>query len=1121
MGLRVEQHNIEDLLKYFIARNEFGRRNILEILKGLNDEELLKLNISNEAEFYNFYKFLYKALKQSIVEGTKTALKDSNELIGKCWYSKDFLMKYPFQYILELRLIEKLTKSYSFIYDSIEDGSWQTLDTGKVVDLNDYGITIEGTPKNDDTIKVDYIAFNGYNHETATIFIEKGENLSKPIVNVKFFGDKVRKDSPFNYTSENTVDELFQKIVESNPEITSIYEKPMLVSPDYSIYNNSDDKYKLDDLLTFDSDIYYMSDIDQQGLSEMTKTAIILAALRKILDERNIKYTETDYLTKTTIPDLNGVIETYNLNIEKMLQLVLDTNPIIEDELNGEKEETFRTLQSEIYSLKAYVNEYMNNETMYSGSNYFTKKGKANYSGYNLFTTIPHNTGLMPCTVIINNVVSETIGDTGNVYVKSDLQNIYVYNTGKNRSEFDFTIIFDDGSYIEFPKDITFDDFVKTSINSISKTRLDDSLVYEEDGYIRIKLLNEDGESLFNKYEFLIITDDETKKESLYRIGDTELFAYDEVTNTLFIISDKVNADLNDSYHLTAMGIDSDTPIMYLLTELMLNPDYYIHYAMNFAERMYSLDPNNEDDNKEYTEYAKVLGFETVEGLKRNYEKIRYIDLSSYFISENDILFINGLSYSLLDDDHFRVFFITDEEGIKKKVLIIHNFEIDKIDEIYLSRLSSSINSLDPEDSEGSDPDTNDSNIYDFDKFVYLNSNSSFGHHYFKSHVIPEEEIITEDEYEFDSSSRMFNEHPLTNRIEGFNNHYEHHNCEYDDSEITYDKDHMYVDCYNGKHGYITKTKHQRRYAIVSHKLNKVPNFINIIPFTNNIDKEEGKNVGNIWWTADDKNIYVYNDGNSTCEFSWFAAYDENCKVEICNYKKSVSLDKENCLFYNLSHNKKPDYYGIDYIKHDGYNQITVYNTNNDNMESTYNLSYIVDKHVTNKKFLEYAKEFEYDQNGYFDRNSEIQPTGDKVLNYSGEFRTTKARVYGDGIVQYLSVDDSNIFNVGDIVSYVDGECVLANGNNAKNIIGVVADNNFALAIDSYSDSKIPVALHGIHDVKVIGEISAGQKLYLDITKNGIATSSNIIETYHIGKALEDYNNVNDTGIIKALLNIM
>jgi len=1321
MGLRVEQHNIEDLLKYFIARNEFKRRNVVEMLKDLTDEERAKLNISNYAEFYNYYRFLYKVLKQDIVEGSKTTIINNVDLIGRSYYEKEFLLKYPFQYILELRLVDELTRDHGFIFDSLEDNAWQAIGTGGNVNLADFGITVSGEPDNDDALKVNYIAYNGTNHETATITIEQGkERLSNPTIDVATFGKKIRSLSKLNYTSETTVGELFQKIIDSNPDVTSSYEDTMLISPEYSIYNNSETNCKLNDLFTFTSNIYYMSDKDVEGLTEKTKNTIILAALRKILDDRKIPYKETDYLVNVKY-DSNNEIKSYDLVIDNLLNLVLNTNPLTKNDLHDGKDETFRSLQSEIISLKAYVNEYVVNETKYSGNKYFMKNGKANYSGYSLATVIPHNTGLMPASIIINNVNPDSIIDTGDVYVKSDTKNIYVYNTGKNRSEFEFTIIFDTGDYLEFPKDKSFEEFIEICINSIKKIKLDNSLIRQKNGKIIIHLLDINNESLFHKFDFLVITNNETKEDSYYRVDDAELFEYNEVDKTLTIISDKVKVSLKDTFYITAMHID-DAPIMYLLNQLLMNPNFYIQPVVNFLDLIFK------PTDFEFEEYKKVLGVEAVESLIQN-EEVRFVNLSSYDVTEDDILFVNGLAYSLVDNDHFKLFYLTNEAKITKRILIISNFNINNLDDIYVSRLTTLINPFDMED------DENDSS-YNFDKYVYLTEKSSFGHNYFKSNVMPnEDEIkksnvdnvidnyrefkktgyftredfvstinryfaqsyvnmtdidlnvdrflnnsidsftfeqvisnytlsneyetlvknyidkkislndfkdslpedvsyrnllakyytvvylnsikkekklieykdsykvngalivkacneyfnedlseeefrsklyssnldpdnvyfnyltykllddefsenmeeniniyksyiekynlfdsISEEVYPFDSSSRMFNKHPLTNRIEGFHSHHAHHNCEYDDeNQTTYDDTYMYVDCYNGKHGFTTKSVIQNRYCIVSHKLGKTPNFVNINPFANDIESEEGKFVGNIWWEADDENIYVYNDGNSTCEFEWFATYDENCKVETHEYEELLDFNKKDYLFYNITHSPitKLGYYGKDYLEYDKDKKLlAVHNANPNNVSYNYNLSYVIGKHITNKKFLEYSEDFTYNQDGYFDKNSEVPPTGKEIINYSGEFRSTKGTFYGNGIAQYLPISDFDKFETGDIVSYVDGVCKLADAKNKDTVIGVIADkDNIALYIDNYTTNKELVSLFGIQNVKVIGDISAGDKLGL-LTDNpdlkGVATSGNgYVDNCYIGKALESYSSEDTVKTIKVLLTLV
>jgi len=1034
MGLRVEQHNIEDLLKYFVARNEFKRKNLLKILEDLTPEEQSKLKISNYAEFYNYYRFLYKVLRQDITEGTKTTLKNHTDLIGRSHYTEDFLLKYPFQYILDLRNIE--------------------------------------------------------------------------------------------YTNEEDSDELFQKIINSNPDNTS-EDLPILITSQYEVANNLYRKIKLNDLSTFTAETYYTSDKDEEGLTEKTKAVIILAALRKILDEREIPYKESDYLIDVVS---NGyVIDSYNLTTDTLLELVLNTNPLTVEELPDGKEETFRTLQSEMNSLKAFVNDYVVNETKYSDNKYFMKNGRANYSGYKLCTTIPHNTGLMPANIIINNVNPESIADTGDVYVKSDNKNIYVYNTGKNRSEFEFTIIFDTGDYLEFPKDRTFKDFVEIANSAINRVTINNSKVTiekenvdDEIGKLKSVDLTTDGGTLFNSIDFLIVTKADTSVEYkkfddfYYPVGDESLFKYED--GILTVIGDIEVSD-EDTFSITAIKTD-DAPIYYLLTTLMMEPNYYIQKVLNFPYLLRSI---GDLSDAEVLEYAIKLNIDTSDGseefskFKQNTD-IRFIDLTDYNITRDDILFINGLAYSMSDPDHFELFYITSNETkineetgeteivnvkIDKRILTLYNFKMDNIDNVYVSRLAEEIIPFDIYE-ESDDPTSS----YMFDKYTYLTANSSFGHHSFKSDLAPNTE--DDEAINLDPSSRLYNNEPLTDRIEG-------------------------LDLYNGlRHAIDSKIEKQERYAIVPHKLGKTPNFININPIiTSETQLDESKVVGNIWWTADDENIYVYNSGDSTCEFEWFAAYEakeEKYSIEEYKYDEVVSFDKSKCLFYNITHSTDDitnlNYYGNDYIQYDkDAKRIIVKNTNENNKSHGYKLSYFLSDYVSSKKFLEYAPDFTSNQDGYFDKDPNSQPNGSEILNYSGELRAARFTAYGNGIVQYLPIEDRDQFKAGDIVSYVDGVCKLADSKNLNTVIGIVVDpEEIAIAIDDYYTFKVPVALFGIHKVKVVGEIKAGDKLGLvtDIVDlKGVASSADsYVNNCYIGKALEDYNNINNVGTIKVLISI-
>ena len=69
MGLRVEQHNIEDLLKYFVARNELGRKNIVAILEGLTEDERACLEIYLAMAAGRFWMMRLQVAQKNAAEG--------------------------------------------------------------------------------------------------------------------------------------------------------------------------------------------------------------------------------------------------------------------------------------------------------------------------------------------------------------------------------------------------------------------------------------------------------------------------------------------------------------------------------------------------------------------------------------------------------------------------------------------------------------------------------------------------------------------------------------------------------------------------------------------------------------------------------------------------------------------------------------------------------------------------------------------------------------------------------------------------------------------------------------------------------------------------------------------
>jgi len=120
MGLRMEQFNIEDLLKYFVGRNEFRRKDLVNALKGLTDEERSTMNITNYSEFYSYYKFLYRLLKEDLLTGVVSTPTNSKELIARSFYEEEFLRRYPFEYILTKRLNADITREHKFVYNESE-----------------------------------------------------------------------------------------------------------------------------------------------------------------------------------------------------------------------------------------------------------------------------------------------------------------------------------------------------------------------------------------------------------------------------------------------------------------------------------------------------------------------------------------------------------------------------------------------------------------------------------------------------------------------------------------------------------------------------------------------------------------------------------------------------------------------------------------------------------------------------------------------------------------------------------------------------------------------------------------------------------------------------------------
>lgn len=303
------------------------------------------------------------------------------------------------------------------------------------------------------------------------------------------------------------------------------------------------------------------------------------------------------------------------------------------------------------------------------------------------------------------------------------------------------------------------------------------------------------------------------------------------------------------------------------------------------------------------------------------------------------------------------------------------------------------------------------------------------------------------------------------------------------------------------------------------HFLNKIPNFLTLTYVEDTKDK-----LGNIWWTADEEFIYVYNSGIGQSRFRWFAICDKNIKniPKQLNDEIPVDLNKTS-LFYNISIHEPTEhiigktYYFIDNVN----NTISIRDTNIVRNVNCY-LNILDVSHLEKNMFLEYTNGFDNNQNGKFDNHPFSKPNGNAHLNYSGKLSAAKIHAFnGNSLAQYIPVINPQNFEDGDVIAYdPSANCYeKATINSKETIVGVVC-NHHAFAINNYVTKVIPISLIGITEVKVTGDINRGDYLTISNIK-GVATSCNrVIFGTVIGKALQDFQS-DKVGKIKMITSII
>lgn len=335
MGLRTEQMNTQDMLKYFVARNEFNREALIKLISDLRITELQDINLFNQKDVVD----LFDTIKEQILwlinrEDYRTVRINDNNLDPNAFYYEDFITTKPFKIILDKRTISyNPYASYLELFDLIKQSNPE----------NGVIIREENDLNSIDDLKADYI------YESSDVILR---TCLTQLLNNRQFG----------YSSVSSTADLIKLVQYTNPmylvntatdntyvEKDLVYENTFLEKFGYKVLLSAR-SVTYNDLTTLEQ-LKNLASSSNPNNFEETDTEPIKA---------NNKYTENflskyGYLLLLQKRNITGY--DYSSNINDLILAVNNSNPI--------SNSNFMTLEELTDAINADKNFYIkvNNNT--------------------------------------------------------------------------------------------------------------------------------------------------------------------------------------------------------------------------------------------------------------------------------------------------------------------------------------------------------------------------------------------------------------------------------------------------------------------------------------------------------------------------------------------------------------------------------------------------------------------------------------------------------------------------------------------------------------------------------------------------------------------------------------
>lgn len=486
MGLRPEQFNIEQLLRYF--RNHLVREEIIDELKDLTIDELNKLGI----KFNDYLKYLKMMIKRhynlaltgyGMPEIKKDNINPKDELTNMGYYYEDYIKKYPLQYILNLRNIK-----------------WSEYDTQEKLMKR----ILDSNPNEEDSLGVS-ISSNIYDEDGKLVVeeskIDKLSALEKNFIYedkdiiVKIALKDLLTQRDVKYLNDTKYDWLLDKALQTNAMVNyalttdcsyidknSFYNYNYLIEYGlnvlYSIYDINNDKNfnydnKLSKLENLEKAYNYIMTEREDSPSDFESNS------NRLNDDGELKlgvYYTLDYLKLYGLRKLFKLRNLDDSNLDKLFnnEYTYSIKQDIEEKIlfsNPKKSEytdlNLASLKRLINTLRATLNYHLLTRNYSIGEEYYFNKSENAYSGYShldVGTVIDTETSFAPIGVIINNIDDYKTNDDilGKLYFNFDLKKVKIFNSGTHGGRFNYTVFYDFNCLAVKKDDQSYEDAYKT-----------------------------------------------------------------------------------------------------------------------------------------------------------------------------------------------------------------------------------------------------------------------------------------------------------------------------------------------------------------------------------------------------------------------------------------------------------------------------------------------------------------------------------------------------------------------------------------------------------------------------------------------------------------------------------